>query len=75
MVGFGHCHWHWNRFEVVRWVGDQRRGLCLLRESSWLACRMLGNMVVGDISILEIGLAPTRRIMGWTEGELGGRKG
>lgn len=73
MVGFGHCHW--SRFEVVGRVGDQGRGLCLLRESTWLACCMLGNVVVRDISILEIRLAPTRRrVIGWTEGELGGRK-
>ena len=45
-------------------------------ESAWLTCRMLGDVVVRDISILEIRLASTmRRIMGWAEGELGGRKG
>jgi hypothetical protein len=74
MLRFGHGHL--DRSEIVGWIGDQGRGLCLLRESTWLACRMLGNMVVWDICILEIRLAPTgRRVMGRTEGKLGGRKG
>ena len=73
VVWFGHRHW--NRFEVVRWIGDQRRGLRLLREPTWLACRMLGDVIVRDIGILEIRLASTRgRIMGWAEGELSRRK-
>ena len=73
MMGFGHGHW--NRFEVVRRVGDKRRGLCLFGEPAWLAGRFLGNMVVWDMSIFKIRPAPTGgRVMRRTEGKLGGRE-
>ena len=56
-------------------IGDKGRGLDLLREPTGLECRFLGNMIVRDISIFEIGLMPARgRVMGRTEGKLSRRK-
>lgn len=72
VLGFGHGHW--NRFKVVRWVGDKGRGLQLLRKSTRLACHFLGDVIVRYIGVFKIGLAPTGgRIMRGTEGKLGGR--
>ena len=74
VLGLRHRHYH--RFEIAGWVGDEGRGLCLLREPARLAYRILGNMVVRDIWILKIRLAAAgRRVMGRAEWKLCGRKG
>lgn len=75
-VTLGFRHRHWDRFEVVRWVGDQGRGLHFLRKPTGLAYRVRGNVVVGNSCVFEIRFAPTgRRVIGWTEGKLCGRGG
>ena len=76
---FRHGHWdglrhdHWDAFEVVGWVGDKRRGLGLLREPTWSTRRFLRDVVIRNINIFKIRLAPAwGRVMRWAEGELGG---
>jgi hypothetical protein len=72
-LGFGHRHW--NRFEVMRWVGNKGRRLRFLWESTWLACRFLRDMIVRDIGIFKIRLTPTGRgVVRRAEGKLGGRE-